>query len=469
MRKTGVLVILALLIIMPAAFSSTGTHVGDYVQFSNLRGNSFNEYSMTMPAYFLGTHSGIGDSCSGTDCNRYLVSGVHVFNITNGTTLLATMSLDGVVLVTTKADQQTFNNGIVMMWGDATFTPVDPSFNYSGDYKIVLEYWNPNFTALALLKNTGSDLNVDQFRVNMTKIMSNNEIIVFGEHHPSLLKVETGTDYPVNITGWGSMHFFNDYETLSASAGTANPELTNYSITIGLINATNSTDRFVIDGWGKVWRNTSNGVYGRTIYGRVVEDYPIIDNDDDGYDSTVDCDDNNASVYQMLTGYKDLDSDLYTITAPEDLCSGETLPDGYVSLPSAQEDCNDDPLTGSSINPGAVEICDNGIDEDCEGNLDNGCGSVNGYVFETSGWSFLGGVPVTLTDYANQTFTTSSDGSGYFDVMVPVGTYAVSALYACYIYPSVLYPFLALDPIQVNFGETNGDNYVYMDYIGCPS
>jgi len=68
---------------------------------------------------------------------------------------------------------------------------------------------------------------------------------------------------------------------------------------------------------------------------------------------------NGTQIY-----YADTDNDTYG--DPSELVSGCSQPVGYVSNNS---DCDD---TDSFINPGATEICANGIDEDCSGVADDG-------------------------------------------------------------------------------------------------
>lgn len=88
-----------------------------------------------------------------------------------------------------------------------------------------------------------------------------------------------------------------------------------------------------------------------------------VDNDADGHNSNVDCDDNNPNVWQNGQFYVDADNDGYTVGSTVTLCYGTTPPTGY-SLSSNGTDCNDN---NAGIHPGATDIPDNGIDEDCNG------------------------------------------------------------------------------------------------------
>ena len=124
--------------------------------------------------------------------------------------------------------------------------------------------------------------------------------------------------------------------------------------------------------------------------GEIIEDsgteetaIPTIDEDGDGFDSTVDCDDENVAIYPGAAETCDgLDNNcdgevdeglISTWYADEDL-------DGYGDESSAQEacaapaghistagDCND---TNSQVHPGADEVCD-GTDNNCDGTLDD--------------------------------------------------------------------------------------------------
>lgn len=96
-------------------------------------------------------------------------------------------------------------------------------------------------------------------------------------------------------------------------------------------------------------------------------------NPGEGYKTTGnvlgDCNDNDVNVWQSATLYIDADGDGYD-AGVETICYGADIPTGY-SLTTNGTDCNDDDL---SINPGAIEICGNGIDDNCDGQIDEGCG-----------------------------------------------------------------------------------------------
>ena len=83
-----------------------------------------------------------------------------------------------------------------------------------------------------------------------------------------------------------------------------------------------------------------------------------------------DCDDNDISVWQLLKGYFDGDGDDYGVDPEVDVCSGASLFGSYASV---SWDCDDG---NYNVNPGVLEVCGDGVDNDCDGYIDEGCNSV---------------------------------------------------------------------------------------------
>jgi hypothetical protein len=82
----------------------------------------------------------------------------------------------------------------------------------------------------------------------------------------------------------------------------------------------------------------------------------------DGLDN--DCD-GQVDEGVKLTFYRDLDADGYG--APNMSTQACSAPPGYVATSG---DCDD---TKATINPGALEVCGDSIDNNCNGDVDEGC------------------------------------------------------------------------------------------------
>jgi len=93
------------------------------------------------------------------------------------------------------------------------------------------------------------------------------------------------------------------------------------------------------------------------------------DGDGDGELSCVDCDDSDSDNYFGNTEVCDGNDNDCSGSADFDT-AGELDDDGD-NFFTCDNDCDDDPATGSNIFPGATEVCD-GIDNDCTNGVDDG-------------------------------------------------------------------------------------------------
>ncbi len=83
------------------------------------------------------------------------------------------------------------------------------------------------------------------------------------------------------------------------------------------------------------------------------------DKDNDGFYGDSDCNDNNSSLYRTVKAYRDIDRDGFGSGNYTDVCIGNNLILGYSYI---NGDCNDN---NANVNPNALEIPYNGIDDDC--------------------------------------------------------------------------------------------------------
>lgn len=92
----------------------------------------------------------------------------------------------------------------------------------------------------------------------------------------------------------------------------------------------------------------------------------------DGYvNNADDCDDGNKQINPSTVWYLDADNDGYYTGTGVTSCVAPPTNSGYkyTGLLGGQ-DCND---ADAAVHPGAVEICGDGIDNNCDGYVDEGC------------------------------------------------------------------------------------------------
>lgn len=102
-----------------------------------------------------------------------------------------------------------------------------------------------------------------------------------------------------------------------------------------------------------------------------IDELTCIDNDLDGYGvncGNIDCDDTNNQIWQILIGYPDIDRDGFYSLVSVNVCSGSSLPTGYVS--NKGNDCDD---SRREVNPAARELCSTSYDDDCDRYINEYC------------------------------------------------------------------------------------------------
>ena len=160
-------------------------------------------------------------------------------------------------------------------------------------------------------------------------------------------------------------------ESSYASANLQNGDVINVVMTSSLsctttpVDTSNSITMIITPEPVTVYPDADGDGYGRSSGGFISCAIPA------GYvANNTDCNDNNAAINPGATEIcgNGIDDDCDGQT--DETCgSPDNDSDGYTL---AEGDCNDN---NASIHPGATEVCGNSIDDDCDGQTDEACGS----------------------------------------------------------------------------------------------
>ena len=113
-----------------------------------------------------------------------------------------------------------------------------------------------------------------------------------------------------------------------------------------------------------------------------------------------DCDDTNADLNPNTVWYLDADDDGYYVGTGQTQCVSPGLGYRYAGLLGGS-DCND---AAATTYPGAVEICGNGIDDNCDSQTDEGCADI----------AILGnGLPINIGDAVPDVADGTDFGNAY--------------------------------------------------------
>jgi hypothetical protein len=339
------------------ATDATGTALTRSTITCNSTANVFNSTTLNNTAS-INTASYIEFSASTSGGKKLNVTGLYFFRQASASApnqLEVRYSTDNFATYTTWGTVPTTPTaGTGITWDFADFkTPID------GTVKFRLY---PYGTSRADL--TGASATTGTFRVDDVTIYGS---VVYG---PSASNITTsgattvcaGTATAIKATITGGLAPY----TVVYSNGTSNTTVTNYTSGTDIAVTPSSTTTYSL-----VSVTDANEISSSNLTGTAI-----------------------ITVNAYVTYYADADHDGYGNTAvTQSSCMG--APTGYVA---DNTDCDD---TRATTNPGAVDICSDGIDNDCNGTIDNvglpgGCAPIVSYVIPSQCGSNLSAIDTQI-------------------------------------------------------------------------
>ncbi|MCP4869012.1 MAG: hypothetical protein GY898_09885 [Proteobacteria bacterium] len=275
------------------------------------------------------------------------------------------------------------NGGIKFVAGDVGLGSCLPASFGAPD---IAAHWDDLDPSLAALLGLGG--------IYAWEDAANGRYVIAWEdiEHYSFLPTGDGASFQIHLypSGNAEIHYLD----LQMGDPTYNDAV---SATIGIQDVAGSTDDEL---------QLSCDTADPTLQGTAIVISGCDDLDGDGFCSPADCDDGDDTIYpgaeeicddgidddcNGVDELSDNDADTYT----DVLCGGDDCDDDDDTLNpgidadgdgySICDDCNDDNGIGAFINPGEEEVCDDGVDNDCDGDIAIGDEDGDTYTNEACG------------------------------------------------------------------------------------
>ena len=312
-----------------ATFKRTDPYIGGPLYAGDLVSKHSNQYDCN----YLLRPNGVaiatvnGFSSVDIDCEIELNKTYHVAMVYDGTTLK--FYRNGVLKGSSAASGNLITNNFITAIGSCAFFPN----NFNEDFKGFINevrFWNIARTQAEINQYITTSLPNPQTQTGLLAYYQFND----------LLNKQGNATWNASILG-------------NATINATNPDCTNALTDICILYT------FYKDADGDTYGDPAISV---TNYTGIAPTGFVTNN--------TDCDDTKAAINPATVWYKDADNDGYSDGATLKQC---LEPVGYklaTNLTATSGDCKD---ALNAVHPGATEICGNGIDDNCDGQIDEGC------------------------------------------------------------------------------------------------